>query len=308
MNYTLHQLKVFDTIARNGSITKAAEELHLTQPAVSIQLKNFQEQFEIPLTEVLGRKLYLTSFGQEIANVGRKILEESDLIHAKQMAHLGQLSGNLRITVVSTGKYIMPYLLTDFLKMHPGVELQMQVTNKQDVVASLEKNEVDFSLISVMPERLSLEAIPLMRNKLYLVGNTFLPNMSEKTNTLDVIKEVPLIYREEGSGTRRVMENFIAKNNITLRKKLELSSNEAVKQAVMAGLGYSIMPLIGIHYELEQELLHIIPVTGLPILSQWQLVWPKGKRFSPAAQAYLEYIQQQKEDIIHRKFGWYKSF
>lgn len=308
MNYTLHQLKVFDTIARNGSITKAAEELHLTQPAVSIQLKNFQEQFEIPLTEVLGRKLYLTSFGQEIANVGRKILEESDLIHAKQMAHLGQLSGNLRITVVSTGKYIMPYLLTDFLKMHPGVELQMQVTNKQDVVASLEKNEVDFSLISVMPERLSLEAIPLMLNKLYLVGNTFLPNMSEKTNTLDVIKEVPLIYREEGSGTRRVMENFIAKNKITLRKKLELSSNEAVKQAVMAGLGYSIMPLIGIHYELEQELLRIIPVTGLPILSQWQLVWPKGKRFSPAAQAYLEYIQQQKEDIIHRKFGWYKSF
>lgn len=132
--------------------------------------------------------------------------------------------------------------------------------------------------------------------------------MSEKTNTLDVIKEVPLIYREEGSGTRRVMENFIAKNNITLRKKLELSSNEAVKQAVMAGLGYSIMPLIGIHYELEQELLRIIPVTGLPILSQWQLVWPKGKRFSPAAQAYLEYIQQQKEDIIHRKFGWYESF
>lgn len=308
MNYTLHQLKVFDTIARNGSITKAAEELHLTQPAVSIQLKNFQEQFEIPLTEVLGRKLYLTSFGQEIADVGRKILEESDLIHEKHLAHLGQLSGSLRITVVSTGKYIMPYLLTDFLKIHPAVELQMQVTNKQDVVASLEKNEVDFSLISVMPDRLSLEAIPLMLNKLYLVGNAFMPHMSHKKNSLDVIKELALIYREEGSGTRRVMENFIAQNNITLHKKLELSSNEAVKQAVLAGLGYSIMPLIGIRYELEQSLLQIIPVSGLPILSQWQLVWLKGKRFSPVAQAYLEYIQQQKDDIIHRKFGWYEAF
>lgn len=128
------------------------------------------------------------------------------------------------------------------------------------------------------------------------------------TSKLVVIREVLLIYREEGSGTRRVMESFMATNQISLRKKLELSSNEAVKQAVLAGLGYSIMPLIGIRYELQQGLLHIIPVTGLPILSQWQLVWLKGKRFSPAAQAYLEFIKNRKEEIIHQKFGWYEAF
>ena len=169
MNYTLNQLKVFLKVTRTESITKAAEELHLTQPAVSIQLKNFQDQFEIPLTEVVGRQLYITEFGREIATAAELILEGVYELNYKTQAHKGQLTGRLKISIVSTGKYVMPYFLSDFLKLHQGVELAMDVTNKAKVIESLEKNAVDFSLVSVLPDSIAVDSIKLMQNKLYLV-------------------------------------------------------------------------------------------------------------------------------------------
>src|SRR6056297_907114 len=143
MNYTLHQLRVFLKITDNQSITKAAEELNLTQPAVSIQLKNFQDQFSIPLTEVVGRQLYVTDFGKEIAEAAEKILNEVDAITFKTMAYQQQLAGRLKISIASTGKYVMPYFLSDFMRKHRGVDLVMDVTNKTYVIESLERNEVD---------------------------------------------------------------------------------------------------------------------------------------------------------------------
>ena len=151
MNYTLNQLRIFLKIVQTQSVTKAAEELHLTQPAVSIQLKNFQDQFEIPLTEVLGRKIYITDFGKEIAVSAENILNQVYAINYKTLAYQGQLTGRLKISVVSTGKYVMPYFLTDFMKQHSGIELLMDVTNKNKVVESLESNEVDFALVSILP-------------------------------------------------------------------------------------------------------------------------------------------------------------
>ena len=171
MNYTLHQLQVFLKITQNKSITKAAIELHLTQPAVSIQLRNFQDQFDVPLTEVIGRKLYVTDFGKEIAIAAEKILNEVHAINFKTMAFKGQLTGRLKISVVSTGKYVIPYFLSDFLKQNQGVELLLDVTNKTKVLKNLENNEVDFSLVSVLPETLQIEKIELMPNTLYLVAN-----------------------------------------------------------------------------------------------------------------------------------------
>ncbi len=146
MNYTLNQLQVFLKIVQCKSVTRAAEELHLTQPAVSIQLKNFQDQFDIPLTEVVGRKIYITDFGMEIAQAAQRIINEVHAINYKTLAFKGQLSGKLKISVVSTGKYIMPFFLSSFMKEHPGLELEMDVTNKSSVIESLEKNEVDFVL------------------------------------------------------------------------------------------------------------------------------------------------------------------
>jgi LysR family transcriptional regulator, low CO2-responsive transcriptional regulator len=307
MNYTLHQLQVFLKITQTQSITKAAEELHLTQPAVSIQLRNFQAQFEIPLTEVVGRKLFVTDFGKEIAEAAENIINQVYAINYKTMAYKGQLSGRLKISVVSTGKYVMPYFLSDFLKLHQGIELILDVTNKARAVESLEKNEVDFSLVSVLPAHLQTEQIELMQNKLYLVCNTE-QKFSEKEYDKSIFETLPLIYREQGSGTRLVMERFIEENNLPVRKKMELTSNEAVKQAVIAGLGCSIMPLIGIRNELNNGDLQIIPVKGFPVRSIWNLVWMKNKNFSLVANSFLEYIKQQKTSIIKDKFGWFEQY
>ncbi|MGY5846827.1 LysR family transcriptional regulator [Salegentibacter sp. HM20] len=311
MHYTLHQLQIFQKIVELRSITKASEELNLTQPAVSIQLKKFQDQFPIPLTEVVGRQLYITDFGKEIAATAERILDEANAINYKTMAFQGKLSGKLKIASASTGKYVIPYFLSKFLSTHPEVELVINVTNKSKVVSSLEKNEVDFALVSVLPKKLQLDTVSLMPNSLYLIGNRQF-NISNSDRKKALFEKNPLIYREHGSATRNAMENFISNNQYSVRKKIELMSNEAVKQAVVAGLGLSIMPLIGIKNELKNGSLQIIPVRGLPIHTDWNLVWVKSKNLSPVALAYLEYLDKNKDLIIKESFNWinefYKSF
>jgi DNA-binding transcriptional LysR family regulator len=307
MNYTLHQLKVFLKVSKTFSITKAAEELHLTQPAVSIQLKNFQDQFEIPLTEVIGRQLYITDFGKEIAIAAEEILNEVDKINLKTQAYKGILSGVLKLSVVSTGKYVMPYFLSDFLNLNKGIELEMDVTNKSKVVKALTNNQIDFALVSSLPDDIKVESVTLLQNKLFLVGNKDIlidKNLSIEESLINI----PHIYREEGSATRIHMENYFSIKGYFIKSKLQLTSNEAVKQAVIAGIGVSIMPLIGLKNELENGDIKIIPVKGLPIVTNWILVWLKGKKMSPAAAAYLEYIRKQKTVLNDSQFSWVKNY
>jgi len=307
MNYTLHQLQVFLKVSQLESITKAAEELFLSQPAVSIQLKNFQEQFDIPLTEVVGRKLFITDFGKEIAEAAENIIAEVNAINLKTLAYKGKLTGKLKISVVSTGKYVIPFFLADFLKRNEGVELLLDVTNKSKVIESISKNAVDFAMVSVLPKDLSIETVELMQNKLYLVGNRDHKGIS-KQNDISIFNTIPLINREEGSGTRYVMEKYFEGNNLQINKSMELTSNEAVKQAVIAGLGYSIMPLIGLKNELLNGDLKIIPVKGFPLISIWNLIWLKGKNLSPVAKAFLAFIMQEKDTIIKNKFDWFEKY
>lgn len=307
MNYTINQLRIFLTITQTLSVTKAAEALHLTQPAVSIQLKNFQKQFDIPLTEIKGRQMFITDFGKEMAAAAEKILNEVYAINYRTHEFKGKLTGRLKISVVSTGKYVIPYFLSGFLKQNEGVELLMDVTNKARVVESLEKNEVDFSLVSVLPKNIAVNTLELLENKLYLIGNRD-KQFAKKMYDQKIFENIPLIYREQGSGTRHVMEKFINENKIRAIKKMELSTNEAVKQAVLAGMGFSIMPLIGIKNELSNGELQIIPVKGFPVKSVWNLIWLKNKKFSPAASAFLHYLKNEKQNIAREKFGWYASF
>lgn len=307
MNYTLHQLKIFLEIAESKSVTKTAEKLFLTQPAVSIQLKNFQDQFSIPLTELIGRRLFITDFGTEIAEAAQKIIDEVDAINYKTLAHQGKLSGKLRISVASTGKYVMPYFLAEFMGEHEGVDLIMDVTNKTKVIRSLELNKVDFALVSVLPKTLDVLSVELMSNHLFLIGGKK-DNTTEASVERTAFEKLPLLYREEGSATRNSMEQFVAENNYLVRKKMELTSNEAVKQAVIAGLGYSIMPLIGIRNELQNRELAIIPVKGLPIITKWQLIWLKSKKLSPAAAAYLEFLKAKKTELINDHFAWINEY
>ncbi|MCU0351314.1 MAG: LysR family transcriptional regulator [Flavobacterium sp.] len=301
MNYTLNQLRIFLKVVQTKSVTKASEALHLTQPAVSIQLKNFQDQFEIPLTEIVGRKIYVTDFGKEVAHAAAAILSQVEAINHKSLAYKGQLYGKLKISVVSTGKYVLPYFLSGFMKTHDGIELEMDVTNKNKVLEALEQNEVDFALVSILPEHLKIEQVDLMSNRLFLVGNSEF-TFNKKTSTEEIFKQLPLIFREKGSGTRQTMERFINQNDIIVPKKMELTSNEAVKQAILAGLGCSVMPIIGIRKEILSNELQIIPTKGLPIETTWSLIWLKGKNHSPVAAAFLDYLAKEKEQIIQENF------
>lgn len=301
MNYTISQLKIFLKVVEFGSITKAADELHLSQPAVSIQLKNFQKDFKFPLTEIIHKKLYVTDFGREIANACENIINELEIINYKSLGYMNNFTGKLKISIVSTGKYIMPYYLADFLNSHPDVDLQMDVTNKSKVVSSLEKNEIDFALISILPDHLNVVTLELMENKLYLVGNEETANLI--MNNKDMLLSKPFIYREQGSGTRQMMEKFISDNKFVTKKKIELTSNEAVKQAVLAGIGISIMPIIGINSEIASGKLKIIETKGLPISTKWKLVWLKEKKLSLIAQHYINYLKNEKYNITKLSFS-----
>jgi DNA-binding transcriptional LysR family regulator len=299
MHYTLHQLKIFNKVAELQSITKASEALHLTQPAVSIQLKKLQDQFDVPLTEVIGRKLYVTDFGEKIVVMSRKLLEGAELINDTTSQYKGLLTGKIKISSVSTGKYVIPYFLTDFVRVHPNVDLMIDVTNKNLVVETLKNNETDFALVSVLPD-LALNSVELMDNELNLVTSTHFP-YGERFSKKD-LEQMPMIYREQGSATRKAMEGYLAMLGIQPTRSMELTSNEAVKQAVMAGLGVSIMPLIGLRHELQLDLLKIIPMKGLPIITNWNLVWAKGKQLTPAGKALVEHIEANKTKIIDEHF------
>lgn len=198
----------------------------------------------------------------------------------------------------------MPFFLADFIKANKGVELTMDVTNKNKVILNIEKNEVDFALVSIVPENLPIQKLDLIKNKVYLITKKTDKGKISNFN----FESTPFIFREKGSGTRQTMEKFLESNQIKVSKKMELTTNEAVKQAVLAGLGCSIMPLIGIKNELENKELEIIPVKGLPITTTWSLIWPKDKKHSPIASAYLAFLIKNKQRIIQNNFNLFVDF
>ena len=308
MNYTFHQLKVFMAVVEKKSVTKASEELSMTQPAVSIQLKNLQDQFDMPLTEVIGRKLYVTEFGIELYRIADKILQEVATINYRTQSFKGMLSGKLKLSVASTGKYVMPYYLKGFLKQHPDIDLLMDVTNKSKVIESLENNEVDFSLVSVLPEKLAIHQEILLPNKLFLTSSTDNDVAIPKRGDKSVFDKLPLIYREEGSGTRVTMQRYFQRAHIVPKVRFELTSNEAVKQAVMAGLGFSIQSILSIKNELKQKDIKIIPVKGLPLVENWRLIWLKEKKLSVVAKEFLHHVQLNKQMIYTRYFSWMEKY
>jgi LysR family transcriptional regulator, low CO2-responsive transcriptional regulator len=297
MNYTINQLLVFCKVVETGSITKAAEELFMSQPAVSIQLKNFQDQFPLALTELIGRSIQVTEFGFEIAHIAERALNELDNLKHKTIEYQGLISGKLKIISASTGKHIVPNFLTSFLKKYPDLELALDVGNSGMIAENLKNGKSDFAVNSNPIHDPDFEEELLLVNKLYMVGTA---------DNYDQIK--PLIFREEGSATRLLMEKYFKEIHPEKRKKFELKSNEAVKQAVIAGLGHSIISLISMKNELSEGSIKIIERDDLPIINHWRLIWIKEKKFSPAAKAYLDYIKINKENIINNSFSWYLKY
>ncbi len=303
MNYTLHQLAVLLKVRDTGSVTKASEELFLSQPAVSVQLKKLQDQFEIPLFETVGRRISITEFGHEIADTAQRILEEIEAINYKSKTYQGAVAGKLKIGAVSTAKYIVPFFITDFLEKYPSVDLSVDVTNKSTVIKSLESNEIDIAMVSTIPKKIKAHSISLMKNQLYLVGGKDMPDLDKNISKKNLEKH-RLIYREHGSATRLAMENYISQRKIQIDKTIELTSNEAIKQAVIAGLGVSIMPLIGIQDSLTSGDLKIIPAKGLPVETYWNIIWMKSKNLSIASKTFIEFVKTHRTQIIAEHYGY----
>ncbi|MDO1446991.1 LysR family transcriptional regulator [Rhodocytophaga aerolata] len=309
MHYTLHQLKIFTVVAKYSSITRASEQLHMTQPAVSIQLKNLQDQFDIPLTETIGRKLYITEFGRELVTIASSILASTDQISQQMLARKGLLTGKIKFSIVSTGKYIMPYYLAPFYKKYPTVELEMDVTNRREVLNAMQENKTDFALVSILPDHLEVEEELLMPNALWLVaGREFVGKPTEKAGDISLLKDIPILYRENGSATRIVMEEYMSKVSVRPSIKLELSSTEAIKQAVIAGLGASVLSIYSLRTELQTGDVKLLPLKGFPLYAHWRLIWLKGKKFSPASQAFLASIRENKVSVWDAHFAWAKQY
>ncbi len=308
MNITLHQLKAFQAVSKFQSITKAAEAMSMTQPAVSIQLKNLQEQFEVPLTEIIGKRIHITEFGQELVDTADRIFGEIGQIEEKMLELKGLLGGKIRISAVSTGKYIIPYLMADFMKLHPHVEISLEVSNRYNVLAHLQENTTDLALVSLWPEELDLESIHLAENKWYLACSP-----EKKEAYASAIREgkwgkVPFLLREKGSGTRTMMEKFFQERDIHVESNLELATNEAVKQAVMAGLGASLLSNFSMAQEIKEGRISLLELPGLPLKADWKLIWLKQKKHSPAVKAFIRWLSENRKKVLSTHFPTLESF
>lgn len=302
MNLTLHQLRAFQAIAKYQSITKAAEAMNMTQPAVSIQLKNLQEQFSVPLTEILGKKIHITEFGQELVDTADRIFSEMNNIETKMLELKGLLGGKIRISSVSTGKYIIPYLMADFMKIHPHVDISLEVSNRYNVLAHLQENSTDLALVSLWPDDLDLESISIAENNWYLACAYDKLDFFKKEIEQENWSKIPMILREKGSGTRTMMEKFFGDRDIHVESKMELATNEAVKQAVMAGLGASVLSNFSMTQELIDKRLAIIPYPGFPLKADWRLIWLKQKKHPPAVNAFIRWLGENKTEIFKDHF------
>jgi DNA-binding transcriptional LysR family regulator len=296
MNVTLRQLRVFAEVARRLSFARAAEVLHLTPPAVTMQVKELEAAVGLPLFERSGRQVSLTTGGEYLLVYARRVL--SALKDAEDaMARLKHVeAGRLDIGLVSTAKYFVPRLLARFREQHPGIELRLQVSaNREQLLALLRGNEIDLAVMGRPPREMASRAEPFAAHPQVFVA----PAGHALTRVGSVapaeLEGVPFIVREPGSGTRKHMEDFFEAQRIAPRIAMEMPSNESIKQAVMAGMGLSFLSLHTVGLELRSGLLAIVPVAGTPIVRTWNVVHVAGKTLSPAAEALRYFILEHGE-------------
>lgn len=302
MNISFTQLRALQAIHTFESITKAAKMLNMTQPAVSMQLKNLQEQFDVPLTEIIGKKIHITEFGQEIVGMADRIFAEMNQIEQRMLELKGLLAGKIRISAVSTGKYIIPYLVSDFLRTHPHVEVSLEVSNRYQVLSHLEENSTDLALVSISPDELDLKNIILTENHWHLASSPEKADHYQQLIEKGQWQKIPFILREKGSGTRVMMEKFFQDRDIHIQSKMELATNEAVKQAVMAGLGISLLSNFSMSHEVKEGRIRLLPLKGLPLKAEWKLIWLKQKKHPPAVKAFIKWISENKEKVFNDHF------
>ena len=287
---TLRQFRVFEAVARHLSFSRAAEELHLSQPAVSMQIKGIETILGLPLTEQLGKKIFLTEAGREVLHASRAITARLDDLQAN-LAQLQDVnSGRLNLAVTSTVNAVATNILVRFRGQHPGVSIHLAVANRESVLEQLVANRIDLAIMGQVPDGLELEATRILDNPLVAIAPPDHPFVKAKKLSLRELATEPFLVREAGSGTRAAMTRCFAENGLELRSSMEMSSNEAIKLAVQAGLGLGILSLQTLELELAQKRLAVLNVEGFPIMRHWYVVHRADKRLSPAAQAFKDFV------------------
>jgi DNA-binding transcriptional LysR family regulator len=297
MNLTLRQLEVFEAVARHLSFTRAAEELYLTQPAVSMQVKQLEGVVGLPLYEQLGKKIHLTEAGRAMHRYSRAIGEQ--LREAQQLFEelKGIEGGRLRITVATTVNYFATRLLSTFCQRYKGVRVSLHVTNREHLLRQLETNETDIALMGQPPVDLDAVAEPFMDNPLVAIAAPDHVLARERRIPLKRLQQETFLMRERGSGTRMAMERFLAEHGIKPSSSIEMTSNEAIKQSVEAGLGLGIVSAHTLELELEVGRLKVLDVESFPIMRRWYVVYRKGKRLSAAATAFRQFVLSEAHNV-----------
>jgi len=290
---TLHQLKIFNTLADHMSVSRTADALNLTPPAVSIQIKQLTEAVGQPLLEQVGKKIYLTEAGNLIATACRDIFARIETLN-QELASLDNLEkGHIRIAIITTAKYFIPRLLGQFLTLHPGAEPSLFIGNRKAVLDRLAQNKDDLYILGQPPEKIRIEAVPFASNRLIAVAQPDHPLAGRKSIAPDVIEKEYFILREEGSGIRLATEEYFRENQCKLNVRMVMSSNEAIKQCIMAGLGIAFMSESSVERELEAGEIIKLNVRGLPIKRQWYIVHPQQKSLSLLAAAFKGFLLEK---------------
>lgn len=289
MSFTLHQLDVFAEVAKQKSMTRAAEKLYMSQPAVSIQVKKLQEHFGIELFEVIGKELFLTEAGKELYQAQKSISKELNNLDMTLSEMKGMLRGTLNIAVVSTAKYFMPYILGAYRNKFESIKISLKVTDRNEVKELLRNNMCDLAVFSELPEELDLESVDFLTNQLMIASAPDHILAKEKNIDFKDLEDHAFLIREPGSGTRMVMQRLFDRYDISPKIVMELGTNEAVKQAIMAGIGISLISKYSLTLEQSLGKISVLDVKDLPYENVWKMVYPKGKKLSPAAQNFIEF-------------------
>jgi len=294
---TLHQLAVFEATARLGSFTRAAEELFITQPTVSSQIKHLTSVVGLPLFEQIGKRLYLTEAGKELMITCQEIFHRLDNFEMKIADLKGTKQGKLRLGVITTAKYFIPRILGSFCEEYPGIDVSLNVTNHQQMEKRMLENQDDLYILSQPPEELDLSSQPFLENPLVVIARSDHPLALKKNIPIKKLNGEPFIMREEGSGTRSAVEELFALNMVNVAVRLELVSNEAIKQAIAGGLGMSVLSQHTLISQNPNPELTILDVQHFPIRRRWYAAHLSGKRLSVIAQAFLEYLIEKSKKI-----------
>ncbi|NOT18496.1 MAG: LysR family transcriptional regulator [Sulfuriferula sp.] len=299
---TLHQLKIFDAVARHLSFARAAEELHLTPPAVSIQVKQLAEAIGQPLFEQIGKKISLTPFGVVSWTTCRDVLNRLEQLGHELAALQGLEKGSLKLATLATAKYFLPRLLGEFCTKHPGIDTTLFMGNRKDLLERLTQNQDDLYILGQPPEHMNVVMEAFADNLLVVVASPNHPLAQEKDIAPSRLQDDAFILRESGSGTRLAAEQFFEQHGVTLKVRMELGSNEAIKQLVASGLGISVLSDATLRAELINGELVILDVRGLPLARKWHLVYPASKRLTPATSAFIELLHTAAQTVDQSPF------